>query len=103
MIDKFFGDRITELRSEKGVSEVEMSLALGRSKTYIWNIAAYKSYAGMETFFDICDYLKVTPTEFFEPSASSENIALLKMFESLSSQDKRVIMRIMKGLKENKE
>ncbi len=103
MIDKFFGDRITELRIRKGVSEVEMSFTLGRSKTYIWNIASHKSYPQMASFFDICELLEVTPAEFFEPSATPENIELLKMFNSLTQEDKRVMMRVMRGLKENKE
>lgn len=103
MIDKFFGDRITELRMKKGIAKVEMSLRLGKSKTYIWTIAAHKSYPQMTSFYDICEFLEVTPTEFFEPSASPENIELLKMFNSMTSEDKQVLMRLMKGLKEHKE
>ena len=33
--DKFVADRITELRLKKNVSEYQMSLDLGRNKTYI--------------------------------------------------------------------
>ena len=35
MDSKFIADRITELRLKKNVSEYQMSLDLGRNKTYI--------------------------------------------------------------------
>ena len=59
MNEKFIADRITELRLKKNVSEYQMSLDLGRNKTYIQSITK------MSHFFDICEYLGVTPLEFF--------------------------------------
>ena len=38
MNEKFIADRITELRLKKNVSEYQMSLDLGRNKTYIQSI-----------------------------------------------------------------
>lgn len=79
MNENFFANRITELRIERNVSEQKMSYELGKSKTYIWSIASKKAYPSMELFFEICEYLNVTPAEFFEPLAKDENLEMIKM------------------------
>lgn len=65
MNEKFIADRITELRLKKNVSEYQMSLDLGRNKTYIQSITSGRNLPKMSQFFDICEYLGVTPLEFF--------------------------------------
>ena len=55
MDSKFIADRITELR-----------LNLGRNKTYIQSITSGRNLPKMNHFLDICDYLGVTPMEFFD-------------------------------------
>ena len=40
MEKKFIGDRITELRIKKNVSEYQMSLDLGKNKSYIQSISS---------------------------------------------------------------
>lgn len=67
---EFFRKRITELRMAKGVSEREMSLALGKGGSFINHIALGHSYPYFKSFFEICEYLEVTPEEFF---AADEN------------------------------
>lgn len=61
-----FYKRIAELRQKKGVSAREMSLAVGQSKGYINNIENGNNFPKMAIFFYICDYLGVTPKEFFD-------------------------------------
>lgn len=65
MIDKFY-QRLNELRQKKGVSAREMSIALGQSEGYINNIENGNNFPKMGIFFYICDYLGVTPKEFFD-------------------------------------
>lgn len=60
-----FAARLTALREQKKVSAREMSLALGQNVNYINAIENNKSLPSMEVFFYICDYLGVTPSEFF--------------------------------------
>ena len=43
-----------------------MSLAVGQSKGYINNIENGHNFPKMGIFFYICDYLGVTPKEFFD-------------------------------------
>ena len=58
--------RLSALRQQKGVSAREMSLALGQNTNYINRIENGKNYPSMQSFFYICEYLGVTPQEFFE-------------------------------------
>lgn len=60
-----FSRRLTELRQAKGVSARDMSLSLGQSPGYINNIENGVSLPSMSTFFYICEYLDVSPAEFF--------------------------------------
>ncbi|MCL1787126.1 MAG: helix-turn-helix domain-containing protein [Defluviitaleaceae bacterium] len=61
----FFGERLAKLRIQKGISAREMSFAIGQSANYINKIEGRKSYPSMSLFFYICDYLGITPEEFF--------------------------------------
>ena len=64
--EKEFAVRLSQLRIQKGVSARDMSLSLGQSASYINTIEAGKSFPSMTAFFYICEYLKVSPTEFFD-------------------------------------
>lgn len=61
-----FARRLTELRIEKNVSARDMSLSIGQSAGYINNIENGVNYPSMTAFFYICDYLGITPKDFFD-------------------------------------
>lgn len=104
MNEKFIGDRLTALRIERGISEQKMSYELGMAKTYIWNICAHKAQPSMTGFLIICEYLKISPAEFFEPLLTERNFEHLKQYASLSDDDKEIVDRIVRGLiSDNKE
>ena len=63
--------RLAQLRIQKGVSARDMSLSLGQSASYINNIETGKGYPSMTAFFYICEYLNISPMEFFD--FASEN------------------------------
>ena len=65
MEENFIRERITKLRIQKNVSEYKMSLDLGHSKSYIQSIASGRSLPSMSEFLYICEYLNVSPSEFF--------------------------------------
>lgn len=66
MDKKFIADRITELRVKKNVSEYQMSLDLGKNKSYIQNISSGRSMPSMSPFLEICNYFNITPQQFFD-------------------------------------
>lgn len=66
MTEKEFSLRLAQLRSEKGVSARDMSLSIGQNASYINNIENGKALPSMTGFFYICEYLNITPGEFFD-------------------------------------
>ena len=67
----FFSQRLSELRTQKGVSARDMSLSLGQCESYINKIENHKSLPSMNVFFYICDYLDIQPKDFFDISIAS--------------------------------
>lgn len=61
-----FIKRLTEIRMNKGVSARDMSLSLGQSPGYINNIENGVNLPSMTVFFYICEYLGITPKDFFD-------------------------------------
>lgn len=83
MYEEQFKDRLSQLRTKRGVSARDMSLSLGQNQCYINNIENGKALPSMSAFFYICDYLGVTPAEFFDldnsnPSKLSPIFAKMK-------------------------
>ena len=100
MYEDFVPERLAKLRTQKGVSARDMSLSLGQANNYINNIDNKKSLPAMQSFFYICEYLGVTPQEFFDeenpnPEALQEFIAEAKR---LDSNAMTYILGIMKEL-----
>lgn len=89
MDDIFVRNRISELRTKKGVSEYKMSLDLGHSKSYIQSISSGKALPSFSEFLYICEYLGVTPKEFFDADSREPQLIcrLTDLARSLSSED----------------
>ena len=94
MYEDFVPERIAKLRTQKGVSARDMSLSLGQANNYINNIENKKSLPS------ICEYLGVTPLEFFD--AENRDPEALKDFieegRKLSPEGMATIMNLMKQL-----
>ena len=90
----FVRERITLLRLQKGVSEYQMSYDLGCSRGYIYNISSGKSLPPIPKFLEICDYLGVTPSQFFNES-SNVPILVQKIIEELEQLDDDDLMFIL--------
>lgn len=86
MNEDFFPRRLAELRIQKGVSAREMSLSIGQNSSYINRIENKLAYPSMQCFFYICDYLCVTPAEFFD-AVKTDPIKLRKVYENLVHLD----------------
>lgn len=66
MYADMFSIRLSQLRLLKGVSARDMSISIGQNPGYINNIETGKALPSMAGFFYICDYLGVSPQEFFD-------------------------------------
>lgn len=84
-----FARRLYMLRQEKGVSARDMSLSLGQAHNYINGIESEKSFPAMQSFFYICEYLEISPQEFFDysnrtPTLCNELYAEIKRLDRKS-------------------
>lgn len=92
-----FGARLSELRVGGGQNSArEMSLALGQNPSYINRIENGKALPSMQGFFSICDYLKITPAEFFndEVEEPGEIRALVEKLQKLPQEQLRLVEQI---------
>ena len=101
----YIRERLTQLRIKKGVSEYQMSLELGHSRSYIQGIASGRSLPSIREFLQICDYLGVTPQEFFQEEYATEPIPVQKVREGLkelNEKDLEALLILIDRLKPNK-
>ncbi len=96
-----FIKRLVELRMQKGVSAREMSLSLGQSPGYINNIENGVNLPSMIVFFYICDYLNVTPMEFFdtESTSPSKSQEIARQAKKLSAEQLDILLALIKQFK----
>ncbi len=100
MSDKDFAIRLARLREKKGVSARDMSLSIGQSPGYINNIETGKSKPSIDAFYFICEYLGVTPSEFFDTESSnpSKLNTIVKDMKKLSDTQLDTIASLLKEL-----
>lgn len=105
MTDSFIRERITELRIKKGVSEYKMSTDLGHSKSYIQSITSGRSLPSLSEFLYICDYLSVTPKEFFDQNISEPLLLrqLINLSKNMSDKDLLALINIADRLNEKQK
>lgn len=100
MDEIYVRERISELRIKKGVSEYKMSLDLGHSKSYIQSISSGKAMPSFSEFLYICDYLGVTPKDFFDVDTQEPQdlLQLIHLARSLSKEDISALIHIAQRL-----
>ena len=98
--EDFFRERIVKLRRNQGISAYKMSLDLGHSKSYMQSISSGKALPSLLEFFNICEYLGVTPKEFFdtETEVPQRIHKLMEFAKILSEEDLIMIINLMERL-----
>lgn len=101
MFEELFYQRLVKLRMEKGVSARDMSLSIGQSAGYINALENRTGFPSMQVFFYICEYLGVTPSEFFDDlnSRPAEYKEILEDLNALDKDSVQNVKAIIKGLK----
>ena len=100
LYEKEFSQRLAMLRLQKGVSARDMSLSIGQNPGYINNIESGKAMPSMMCFFYICEYLNISPSEFFDiKSENPERLnTLVEDLKHLDSKQLENISAIVKDL-----
>ncbi len=98
----FIRKRLTALRLKKDVSEYQMSLDMGHSKNYIQNIVNGRSMPSMGEFLYICEYLEITPQEFFDTEVDDPALMqkIIEGIRTLSDDDKLALLPLIERLKD---
>lgn len=100
----FIRNRITELRIRKNISEYQMSLDLGKNRSYIQSISSGRSLPSMKQFFEICDYFEITPHEFFDSGITNPLLihTVFNLLKSLEDEDLLAVIPVLKRLQDRK-
>lgn len=100
MYEKEFQTRLAQLREKKGVSARDMSLSIGQNPGYINNIETGKAFPSMSGFFYICEYLQLSPKDFFDTEAGNPEPlnTLIKDLKKLDDKQLESIASIVRGL-----
>lgn len=98
---EFIRNRITQLRIAKDVSEYQMSLDLGHSKSYIQGISSGRALPSMSEFISICDYFEITPKDFFDSKTDNPALVqkLLDIVGKLNDDDIELLINIAEKFK----
>ena len=97
---KFISERISELRTKKNVSEYRMSTDLGHSKSYMQSISSGRSMPSLNEFLYICEYLGVTPKEFFDEDITEPQLVqkLYQLTRNMSKEDLEILINTAERL-----
>ncbi|MGN0494376.1 MAG: helix-turn-helix domain-containing protein [Acutalibacteraceae bacterium] len=91
---QFIRDRISVLRTKKNVSEYRMSTDLGHSKSYMQSISSGRAAPSLSEFLYICEYLGVTPKEFFDDEIKEPQLVqkLYDLTKDMSEADLSILI-----------
>ncbi|MCC8136921.1 MAG: helix-turn-helix domain-containing protein [Clostridiales bacterium] len=100
MNEQYISDRISVLRTKKNVSEYKMSLDLGHSKSYIQSISSGRSLPSMSEFLSICEFLGITPKDFFDDNIEEPSLIheLTNEAKTLQKDDLELLVSIARRL-----
>ena len=100
MEERDFALRLAQLRENKGVSARDMSLSMGQNPGYINNIESGKSLPSLPGVFYICEFLGVTPSEFFDLESKNPTKldSIIKDLKCLDDKQLETIASLVKGL-----
>lgn len=96
-----FRERLANLREQRDLSQRALSLKMAQSENYINHIENGLNFPTMENFFHICEYLGITPKEFFEFEAKDLSLAneLAEEIRGLEPKHQAALLSIVRDLK----
>lgn len=99
-LEMFVAKRLGVLRTKKKISAREMSLDIGQGEAYINNIENKKNMPSLRGLFYICEYLKISPKDFFDDGiANPEKLNnLIADLRTLNEEQLATIMSVVKAL-----
>ncbi|MCS7181367.1 MAG: helix-turn-helix domain-containing protein [bacterium] len=105
---KKIGEKIRDIRKEKGYTQSELAFRIGRSPNFIGLIERGKKIPSLDTLIKIAEILEVNPSVFFvnfNYKVGKEDILVKKISSILkegSQKDKKLIYQIAKSIVKGK-
>lgn len=99
------GNRIKELRIERGLTQERLALTAGITPAYLGLVERGQKNATVAIIESICDALNVSLADFFSVYSSVDtpkdiDLQILSNIKTLSAQEKEVLLSIIKNLME---
>lgn len=103
MDENFIRQRMTELRLREGVSEYRMSTDMAKSKGYIQSISSGRSMPSISEFLYMCEYLGVTPKEFFDDEMSHPALIhqAVNIMKTMDEEDLKAVVGLLNRFKKD--
>lgn len=97
---KKVGYKIKELRSQRGISQIELAKKIGLSQTNLSNIERGRTTTTLQNLFKIQDVLQCRMADFFEDDAVLVDDAAVDAAEnsSVSIDDAIKVLQLIKEL-----
>ena len=99
------GNRIKELRTERGLTQERLALNAGITPAYLGQVERGQKNATIAIIENICDALNVSLADFFSVYSNADmpkdiDLQILANLRTLSSPEKEVVLQIIKNIME---
>ncbi len=100
MEENFVHRRIAQLLNGTTFSARDLSLKMGHSASYIQSILSGRALPSMREFLGLCEYLGVTPQEFFneERQTTALQQEAIDSIYALSEEDLTLFLQLLRRL-----
>lgn len=99
----FICEKISKLRYERDISARDMSLSLGQNQNYINSIENKKTLPSVPMLLYICDYLRISPAEFFsEEECPIICIDIFNAVKDLTPEQQSLVLSLVREIKKSK-
>ena len=101
--EKFIGDRISQLRKDRKLSQRKLSSDLGQNGSYIGRIESHNSFPSVPSLLFICEYFNISPSEFFEVDNSHPEILkeLISKLSKLKDSELDIVKQLIAQFEQN--
>lgn len=93
-LEEFISRRVAQLREQAEISARDMSLSLGLGAGYINNIENKNNMPSMQGFYYICEFLKISPKDFFDDGIQAPE-ALAELMNECKGLDRDSIQGLL--------
>lgn len=101
---ELFYKRLSTLREQKGISARNMSLSIGQCESYINSIENKKILPSMSVFFYMCEYLDISPKDFFDTTKvyPKEMEEFIQELQKLNAEEFEHLFFLLKAITKRK-